>query len=279
MNAAYVCMIFLILLTFFLKIRPPIVHNGDDWAYISFQRPAMPVWHEWNPSRVLPECLLPLCAHFAVTFVMPLCHDYIWSITIVCCVVLCAIITLYLCLFGGLLRREMKLSAECTALCVLLLLIVHFRSWMSPWIPGEHLFHSVDLNNYFYYTIPVLVNACLVILFEQKREMVESFGKNEKMTEKGLLLLMIYFAVFSNMYGNCVLAIYSGICFLENIWTGWKSSRSIKAVLQKVSVYVLVLFLWCVCAIFEINGGRAAGFLGGGAAGLYSYHNASPEAA
>lgn len=256
----YVCGIWFLLLTFFLKIRPPVVNNGDDWAYIFFSRPAVPVWNGWNPCRVLPECLMPLCAHIAVLFVMPLCHDYIWSITIVSCAVICLIITLYIVLFGKFLCRVMNLSAGSAMLCTSLLLVFHFKSWMSPWIASLHLFHSIDLNNYFFYTIPVLLNGMLVLWFEKNRETTERFYENENLTAKSFLVLMIYFAVFSNLFGNCVLAIYAGLRVLENLWAYRKENKGFLRFAKQNSVYLLVLVLWCVSAFFELNGGRASGF-------------------
>ena len=58
--------IFLSMLLFFLRIHPLIIYDADDWLYASYFRLPIPIWNDWNPSRVFPEIFMPLCSTLAV---------------------------------------------------------------------------------------------------------------------------------------------------------------------------------------------------------------------
>jgi len=251
--------IFFFMLYFFLKCRTPVVHDGDDWSYIAFLRSALPIEHAWNPGRILPETIMPLCAKIATVFVMPFCGDYLWSMTVVLCVVLSLIIAGYICLFCGLLKHMMKIATGNAILLSFLLFIMHFRTWMSPWETSLYLFHSSNFTCYFYYTIPILLNACFVLYFE-RTQMSELFLENENIAWKGIVVLGVYLAMFSNMYANCVLAVYAGIRILEDIYECFRRRISWKAFIRKNAFYMFILVLWCVCAYYEVHGRRAASF-------------------
>ena len=39
----------------YTQVKPIMVCDPDDWTYISSIRYAIPLWKDWNPSKVLPE--------------------------------------------------------------------------------------------------------------------------------------------------------------------------------------------------------------------------------
>lgn len=254
--------VFLFSAVYFLDCRPLILDNGDGWTYAAFTRSALPQWKGWNPGKVFPEVFLPLCAQFAVSFVKPLCGDYIWSITLTAGVVISLIIALYVHLFARLLQRVMKGGTGAAVLVAAAFFLFHFKSWMSPWIPGRHLFYSLDLNNTFNYVVPGLLNAILMLYLEQCSHGSEGLN-GQPAAVQGVMLLLVYLAVFSNMFLNCILAVYAGVCLLENLIAAIQKKETIKSVLSGNLLNICILVLWCVCAFFELSGGRAGSVSGG----------------
>jgi len=242
------------LLVFFLSYRPLIIDNFDDWTYIAFTRPAVPQADAWNPAKVLPEILLPACVQFALWFVYPLTGDYVGSVSLVLGVVLCLFILLYVYQLDRLLIERLRLPVTCTVLVSALFFIFHFKAFMSPWIASQHLFYSADANNSFNYTIPALMNISLVLYLERVRLRA---NETHSPVGMGMLLLALYLAVFSNLYANCILAVYAGCRLLVGAvqWAGKK--KKLMDVVREQAVPLVILGLWLVCALFELFGGRA----------------------
>jgi len=248
--------VFAFLLVFFLVYRPITLDNMDDWTYISFTRSAVPKWNYWNPSRVLPEILMPFCAQLGVWFILPIVGDYVLSVTIALNVVFCLLITLYICAAVYLLKTQMKTSLGLTVLLGVLFLILHFRSWMSLWIPSRHLFYSWSATTCFYYTAPALVNIVLVLLLESLRN-GQDFWTDDHLISKGFLIAALYLAMFSNLFSSVILAVYAGCCVLENTAKRLIGKEPKGKWLKENALHIGILFMWLVSAVFELSGGRA----------------------
>lgn len=80
--------IFVLLVIFFSRIYPIVLYDKDDWIHIGQMRIPLPMWNGWNPSKVLPEVLMPMCGYIAAYFVYPLIGDYFYSITLTSAVIL-----------------------------------------------------------------------------------------------------------------------------------------------------------------------------------------------
>lgn len=244
------------LLVFFLHYRPLIVDNMDDWTYLAFTRAAVPIWKSWNPAKVLPEILMPACAQVAVWFVMPFTGDYVGSIALVTGVFLSLMITLYIALFARLVAERMRLGAPLTVLVSALFLVFHFRSWMSPWIPSQHLFYTGCITTCFNYTIPALLNIQLVLMMEIKRNQADA-AEGGHVVPKGLLIVLLYLAVFSNLFSSCILAVYAGYRLLGCLAEAVHSKMTLKRFAQRSGWFLGVLAAWVVSAVFELSGSRA----------------------
>lgn len=248
--------VFAFLLVFFLKYRPLIVDNMDDWTYLSFTRAAVPIWKYWNPSRILPEILMPACAQFAVWFVMPITGDFVWSVSIVTGVLLSVMITLYIGLFARLLEKHMHLSMPVSLLVCALFLVFHFRSWMSMWIPSQHVFYTGCVTTCYYYLIPALLNIVLVLLMEIRQNQGR-IDDGEHVVAKGFLVVLLYLAVFSNLFSSGILAVYAGYRVLSDLVKAVYRKTRWKEVLGGSKLYLGILAAWIVSAVYEYFGNRA----------------------
>lgn len=84
----------------------------------------------------------------------------------------------------------------------------------------------------------------------------------EHVIQKGLLIILLYLAVFSNLFSSCILAVYAGYrllcCMAETI----RSRMSPKHFLKKSGLFLGILAAWTVSVIFELSGGRARNLSG-----------------
>ena len=109
-------LIFAFLFLWFSRIHPLIPFDADDWTYLGYIRPAVPIWGAWNPSRVFPEVALPFFSKVASYLVMPLTGDYITAQTLMHAFVVSAFTTVYLGCFACLLRRCFPISRPTASL-------------------------------------------------------------------------------------------------------------------------------------------------------------------
>jgi len=248
--------VFAFLLVFFLGYHPLTVNNLDDWTYMMFRRPAVPQSTQWNPAKVLPEILMPACAQLAVWLVMPLTGDYITALSIVFNVVFCLFITLYIMMFSRLIMRLTGMDAPVTVLLSALFLVFHFRSWMSPWIPSQHLFFSEGLTTYYNYTVPALLNLMLVMLMDSAAD-GDALVSPRRAVSRGMLVVLMYLAVFSNLYSSVILAVYCGVSMALALVKALKGKASLRAWLGESVFHIGVLIAWFVSMAFELFGSRA----------------------
>lgn len=252
----FLALVFLYFTIFFTRVHPLILFDGDDWNYISYSRNAVPMGNRWNPTRILPETLMPLCGFIAAYIVAPLTKNYIFSVTVVCAVVVSAVITLYFYLFARAVEKAFRLSLPQTIMIAVLFLLVHFWVLRSGMTGNIHMFLAADLTCYFYYTIPTLLNAGCVLLFETDR----TFWKKKGDIGQGLLLLAVYLLICSNLFSSIVLASYAGVillmdCILPSIRE--KSVSVWKKKLRENNIFLGIIVGWLISLILEAQGGRA----------------------
>ena len=247
-------LIFVFFLVWFLQIHPLSVYDGDDWLYVYYSRKALPLWNDWNPSRVFPEIFMPLCSSVAAYVLAPLMGDYLHAMSLMHGLVVSLFLALYFWSFSRMMKRLFSLSSLGTIFSSALFLIAHFVVLRRYESDNLYLFHCWDLTCYYYYLIPAVINCCLVMWMlgnPHFSEFLDS-GSPEK---KGLLFLVIYLAIFSNLPDSGILAAYAGAALLGSILARVrkKTGRSAK----ENTFFIVVLILWAISAAFELSGGRA----------------------
>lgn len=271
-ETAWYLLIFVFFLVWFLQIHPLSVYDGDDWLYVSYSRKALPLWNDWNPSRVFPEIFMPLCSSVAAYVLAPLMGDYLHAMSLMHGLVVSLFLTLYFRSFSRMMKRLFSLSSLGTIFSCALFLIAHFVVLRRYESHNLYLFRCWDLTCYYYYLIPAVVNCCLVMWMlgnPRFSEFLDS-GSPEK---KGLLFLVIYLAVFSNLPDSGILAAYAGAVLLWNtlahlrkkaVWNG-----------KENTFFIVVLVLWAISAAFELSGGRARSGMGSSDPLLFSLKSAA----
>lgn len=250
--------IFLFALIFFAQIHPLVPYDMDDWLYVGWRRNAYPIWKDWNPARVFPETFMSLVSDFGVHVLMPILNlDYITALIAAHAISVASFITLYVMLFRRFLKERTKISDAAVYMLTLLFLLFHFSIFRRQYNGNQHLFWTFNVTGYYYYVIPNLINASLVLFFAAKG--LDGI-RNLSVIRKGFLLLAIYLAMFSNLFCSIILVSMIGG---EVLWEAYrclgKRNQSLKQYLQKECWQLIILFFWLISLFYEANGGRAEG--------------------
>lgn len=254
-NCVYLMIIFIVMFVFFCFIHPLIPYDGDDWTYIAYIRAAVPLWGDWNPTRIFPETFMPICSYIAVYFIKPIIGNYIYSLMITYAIVMSLFITGYIFLFNNFIRKEFSLNNIKVISVSIIFILFHFI--IFNWdMNNIYMFFSPNLTCYFYYVLPNLLNFMLVFFFCVK----VNIDKNFTYFKLGCILLSIYLAVFSNLFSNIIILSYVLakliICLMVNIRK--ENINSYIRYLRNNKIFVGIIFLWIISLLFEANGGRAS---------------------
>lgn len=255
-EAVWYLALFAFLYVWFAKIHALVVYDADDWTYLAYVRSAGPIWGDWNPAKVFPEVIMPFVSTVAVHFLMPLVGDYISTMTIAHAFVVSTFITGYLFCFGQLMKRTFSLSRLSAGLVTALFLTFHFLVFRNEQANNLYMFYCVDLNCYYNYLLPDLLNAALVMHITGNRKF-DSFMASASPGRKGLFFVLLYLTIFSNLASSGILAAFAGSCLLLALLRNLKKFRLLPFVKDN-ALHLGILAAWLVSAIFELSGGRAA---------------------
>lgn len=266
LKGLFLITVFLSLFVFFTVVHPLYIYDGDDWTYIIQTRKAIPLWKNWNPTRVLPETLMPLVAEIGVRLFMPFNEDYILSMGIAFAIVLSLCYTLYFFLFYKIAKRSFGISDGYGTILTMIIILMHFLPFMNKVRGNGYMYASSSVTCVFYYTIPALLNAMLVMVFSCEGSFIErKIGEIIKAPRfsDGIWLLLIYLAINSNMFQSILLMSYI-CCTLLVDFSGELACRKKPAgtlIIQyckKNGMKLLATVVWLLSLLMEANGGRAA---------------------
>lgn len=247
--------LFMFFLLYYIVIHPLIPYNSDDWMFMSANRIALPSIHAWNPSRVFPEFLMPLVSELASFLIYPLCHDYFLSQTILHSFVISIFLTSYVGMFYHLLCKRFSVEKKLAIMLSLLFLLFHYLIFRTQDTANVHLFYSNDLTCHYFYLIPNVVNAMLVMSLLKKDWL---HGNDFNLVKKGMLLLGVYLAICSNLFCSDILVIFLGTQILTTMPFGKKEAKKyISFVKQNIWIFGIIGF-WLFVNLMELMGPRAA---------------------
>ena len=243
--------IFAFMFIWFSKVHPLVPFDGDDWGHLSFARRAVPELTQWNPAKLFPEIFMSVTCTIAAFTIAPITGDYIGAITIMSAFVTSGFITVYIHCFSECLKRIFKVSSNHSILIEALFLILHFLIFRQGDSDNTYLLYCIDLNCYYNYLLPALLNASLV-LFMIKNDKMDALQNN------GLFYVAIYFAIFSNLVDSIILTVYAGSMLICNFVKQAKCKFNWKKCMKSNRIYFLIIVFWGISAVFELSGGRAA---------------------
>ncbi|MFQ9706861.1 MAG: hypothetical protein ACLRX6_07215 [Limosilactobacillus pontis] len=249
--------IFTLSFVYFALITPTVPFDGDDWRYIGTMRLPIPLWGAWNPTRVLPEVLMPICGYIAAFIFYPFSGNYIGAITVATALVISLFVMGMFYCFYLFTRRHLKLTWREALLTQILFFLSFFLLYKKISQESYSMFWTGDLACDFYYLIPGLLNASVILIILQTPNFTVTFSKLNNL-KKGFFLVALYFAIFSNTQLNIILAT---VCFTKLVEIFWNIAKNREIlsyqVWRKIWFYVVILILWLLTIAFDLNGARA----------------------
>lgn len=258
--------VFVIFLSFFSVFHPALITTPDDWYYIGYTRDALPLLDKHNPTRVLPEVIMPVVATVSSMMLRPLGIDIVWAIAYGTALLLASLITLYAYNFYQLFRQKLGID-KASSLCITaLFLLFHFLAFRTTKTDNIYLFGSFCLTNYYYYNVPILIIASLV-MYCIRTNLLQRLSSLSQI-KQGLFLAAVYFCMLSNLYSNIILAGYFFLELVRDCHNSHICHKSISQCLQRNKFISISLLFFLFILWFEANGGNAkhltasdAGFL------------------
>ncbi|WP_283586677.1 hypothetical protein [Limosilactobacillus vaginalis] len=250
--------IFVFMVIYFCKISPLIPYDADDWLFNGTMRLPFPMWGVFNPTRVLPEVLMPLGGYLASLIIFPFTGKYIESITFVDAFIVSIFLVITLYTFYLLLRRGFNYSINTSLASEVFFLLSFFLIFKHVNVPSASAFWTVDLTCIFFYLIPGLLNIGVLLIIAKSEDFNILYKKYDKL-KKGFFILVLYFALFSNTQFNIILATFSFSILLKKAFEKEYKGKRIKEIIQTNIIYFSILIVWGVTVIFDLNGGRANG--------------------
>lgn len=156
---------FICVFTFFSIAHPMFIYDTDDWTYISYSRQALPSVNQWNPTKILPETLMPLVSEIGVRFVYPITNDYIGSLALVFALTISLIIMFYIGLMLQVVKEKYGINSIGYMIIGWILLLYHFLPFLVSETQNRYMFYGGNVNCFFNYIIPGLFNAILVLVY------------------------------------------------------------------------------------------------------------------
>lgn len=246
------------LLCFFTVVHPLYIYDTDDWTYISYSRHAWPTIKEWNPTKILPETLMPLTAEIGLKFIMPLTKDYIGSMAIAFAIILVLFILAYIYQMGRVLEKMFSIKIENIFSILIIFLLFHFLPFSVNITDNVYMFYGGSVNCTFNYLIPGLINATMVMYM-----LTNDFGRKNGCY--GVLILVIYLCLNSNMFHSILLAVFAATNILFSLIKRiYQEKRfNIKYILNTKFIkenifWIGIDIVWFFMIIFEMQGKRAA---------------------
>lgn len=266
--SAFAIILFLVFYMIFCKMHPLYIYDMDDWTYISYNRIGIPAPHYWNPTKVLPEILLPLGAEIAVDVVYPVTGDYVGSIALILgCILALSLTSLIVC-FGKWINRYYNLSFGMCAGCMTVLSILFFMPFYTLNFQFASMFYASNVNAVYNYAIPGIFNGILIFLLW--KEEASAGGKKFDWSDKNrlfknsILILFIYLCINSNLFHSIVSLGFVGAVLTENLFDAVKSRKKkkfslfVKEYICDNLTYLIMLAAWFGSMILESMGERAS---------------------
>ncbi len=248
--------VFVFIFVWFTQIHPLVLFDADDWNYASYFRWALPQWGGWNPARVFPETFMPLACGISARVLYPLTGDYLRSVMVGSAFVLAACIVGYVYSFERLIHRLFRLAVRPSLMVSSVFFLFHFLVFHSQQASNQYMFYCWDFTCYYFYLIPSLLNASLVMWMSHNTQF-DRFCREGDPLRKGFFLLAVYLAIFSNLPSSGILAAFAGCRVLLAFVAQFRKRAGVKQFAQQNFVYIGILTAWLASAIFELSGGRA----------------------
>lgn len=250
--------IFFTIFVFFTQAHPIYPYDADDWTYLYHTREAYININEYNPTRILPELLMPACGWIAMNVAYPIVNDITTAVCITSSLLLALLISIYMLLFYQMAHCKLTLSRLQSFILTLIFFVFHFLFLRHQEQGNEHLFYSFDLCCHYNYTIPNIIASSFVLLFITKG--FEIFNLKNHLIGKGIFFLLLYLTILSHLFGSVILITYlASHVFIQFIALRRKTETfNWRAFGRRYILHLSIIGCWLAALPFEAFGKRAS---------------------
>lgn len=254
---------FVVMLWFFLVCHPIIPIDTDDWDLLCANRNIFPQWHGWNPIKVFPELMQSVAADIAGFVICPVFGlGYFESYAVSNAIIVSGFIAVYFCLFAKLLICKYDVSWKMCTMLSAIFMIIHFVFLRNAGVDNRYLFYDLNMTCYYNYFLPNIINA-ICVLWLLREDVFGSFREKKQFGKKLLFIVTLYFTIFSSIFSNIMLASLAGAKLLLGLINCLKVKQfKLLEFIKGYLGWIIILVLWAVTQIFEMNGARAASLEG-----------------
>lgn len=248
--------VFAFFYAFYMFFYPLTLQTPDDWRYIDYWRDAAfaMLGRGWNPSRVLPETLMPLAAHMGFILGKFWHMSFIKSIAFGLSIMLIAFIMIYFYSFDYMIRQLWKGISIYEELFIdIVFILFHFWIFRSEQIANTYMFDGGNPNTFYFYVIPYLLNCSMCFFWS----VYKTKGSNRPVLVNSLLILGLYLAVFSNMFSSEIIVTYAVLNIICYCFNEYSKSKEKKIFVLDLRYELLTVMMWLYSIVAEWMGGRA----------------------
>jgi len=244
------CIVFALLLVFFIIAFPIVPFTTDDWADIGLlTHYPLPGFNQLVPARVFPDVLITFAGLFTGYIVNPFFKDFIASASFTIALNIALFVTVF---YISLYKLFFALSKDklLSVFSGLLTLCLYFSFFKTQSEGSLYMLRADDHTTCFAYTLPSIYNSILVciLMYYSAKGIHISFNTLGRKTFISLTTAL-YFAIFSVLYSGIILAAYCFFVLIINI------IQKIK--LRNEFFTLLIIIGFFVYMYFEYTGDRA----------------------
>lgn len=141
-------------------------------------------------------------------------------------------------------------------MALLFFILCHFWIFRITNSGNNYMFKTIDACTYFYYVIPNIIN-CIIVICMINNNYMQIIEKKEY-ERISFFAVWLYFGIFSNIWASIITASFvSSNLLFDMVHTIKKHKFNIVNFIKKQSLNFIILIVWLISQIFEINGGRA----------------------
>lgn len=251
----FILLVFSFFFIFFFYLHPICLSDTDDWIFLTYHRDAWPIWGGWNPIRVFAEVAIPAISSASAAIFYPVIGNIFVSLSIGYAISLTSAVTFLAVALCGMYRKKHSVLASIAA--AMFFLICHFWIFRTSYQDNEYMLRTADACTVFFYVIPNLLNAVLVLWMETDSELVNWNFEDKRYGKKSLFVLLVYFCIFSNIWAGMIIASYVGSRLLFSVRPLLQKQKKLMDWVNENKVLVILIAVWIISQLFEINGGRA----------------------
>ena len=252
----FLVLVFFSFLLFYTRCYPILPSDMDDWAYIYPRRLAVPIWRAWNPIRIFAEVGMPAVSLMSSVVFRPLTGNIFSAMMIGFALCMAAAVTGLLFAFCKMLLKK-KYPITQVLFWASFFLLSHFWIFRTEYQQNDYMLRTSDACTYFFYVIPNLMNATAVLWLEADPTLRDLRPSNGSYLKKSVFFLFAYFCIFSNIWAGMIVAAYLGSVMIVHTCAAIRDKKRFVRWISENSMLLLLIVIWFVSQIFELNGMRA----------------------